>query len=78
MPAPAPYLLMALLGALLATIGLQQGSESPAWLLLALSTSGWAYDVSAFAALLGHPANTRSLPRFIVTKERLAFSHQAA
>ena len=69
---------LVLLGALLAAIGLQQGSESPAWLLLALSTSGCAYDVSAFAALLGHPADTCSLPRFIVTDERLAFRRQAA
>jgi hypothetical protein len=63
---------LVLLSAMLVAIGWHEGVHSAAWLLLAFSTSGCAYDIAVFISLRGYPADTRVYPGFTVEQERLA------
>jgi hypothetical protein len=63
---------LAVLSAMLTVIGLQEGAHSAAWLLLAFSTSGCAYDVAVFMSLRGYPSDRQVCPGFVIEEERLA------
>ena len=49
-----------------------EGSHSTAWLLLALSTSGCAYDIAVYLSLRGYRADQLVYPYFAVENEHLA------
>ena len=61
-----------LLSAMLIAIGSQEGAHSTAWLLLAFTTSGCAYDIAVFLCLRGYPADMLVYPGFTVEEKRLA------